>query len=134
MISRLIIAWISFIFGGIYTSIVWGVGVSHYQCIPCKLGAFFGGIALIIGMVYIFGTRYGYATSDTPKMVNDQAVTLMGFLLGAGYSSLVWGAALYVFPPTVLGAVIIGIVLAVCAVITLITAIEREHDSLKYTD
>ena len=131
MISRLIIAWISFIFGGIYTSIVWGVGVSHYQCIPCKLGAFFGGVGIIIGMAYIFGTRYGYeAESETPKMVNDQAATLMGFLLGAGYSSLVWGAAFYVFPPAVLGAVLGGIVFAACAVVTLVEAIEQKRDTL----
>ena len=125
MTSRLIIAWISFIFGGIYASVVWGVGVSHHQCVPCKLGAFFGGAGLIIGMVYIFSTRYGYkAESEAPKIVSDQALTLMGLLLGAGYSSLVWGAALYTFPIAILGAAIISLILAVCAVITLITALE----------
>lgn len=120
--SKYVIAWISSIFGSIYTSAVWGTGMYHLQCIPCNLFIIIVGIGLLIAIGYIFGNRYNCNDSKTSEI---QAVSLMGLLLGAGYSSLVWAAFLYEHILIIMLSVVGGIALFFCAVTTLLEAIKE---------
>jgi len=127
LMNKILISWLSALAGAAYSSTVWAAAL--YKIDACIAISVIAGIMLSVCIAAGFKTALEERSNEKAKANESDIIfaSLTGLVVGAAYASLVWGSVIYRNVPCVVGAVLVGIALLICFIISFEGAITQER-------